>query len=255
MITRRDFSLITAATAIGRGHDSTGAGRRHAQRRPRLRAPEHAGAGARRRQDRGHRVLLLRLPALLHVRADARAVGQAAAGRRGLPPRSGAFNAPFEGYARLFYALEAIGLVETLHSASSPRSMCNANGWTRRPTSPPSSVPTAATAPSSSRPASPLGGHQVAPSQAGGGRLQDRRRADHGHPRPLVHLGFTRRRQRQGAGGGRLPDPARPQSAPEFAPSARRARRISLARPVSRRRLVARMACKFCAAMKFRPIC
>ena len=60
------------------------AGRRHA-----LRPPAAAGAGAGRRQDRGDRVLLVRLPALQRLRAGARGLGQAAAGRRRLPPRAG----------------------------------------------------------------------------------------------------------------------------------------------------------------------
>jgi thiol:disulfide interchange protein DsbA len=117
MINRRELTCGTGAATL-----LLASGAARAQGAPvegrdfvRLNPPAPVAAG---RQDRGRRVLLVRLPALQRLRAgmlDGR-------GSSACPPtwpsaacRSG-FNAPFEGYARLYYALEAMGkLAESLH--------------------------------------------------------------------------------------------------------------------------------------------
>ena len=58
-------------------------------------------------------------------------------------------------------------------------------------------------------------GHQGQPGQTVVGSLQDRRRAGARHPRPLLHFGLAGRQPRAGAGGDRLPDPARAPEAPD----------------------------------------
>ena len=60
-----------------------------AGRRQELRAPQAAGAGGDRQEDRGDRVLLLRLPALRRARAVHRHVARQAAAGRAVPPRAG----------------------------------------------------------------------------------------------------------------------------------------------------------------------
>ena len=116
---RRDFSA-----AAGRRRPRRPAGRRRRRqaqaRRWKARTTsrwQHAGAGAAGRQDRGGRVLLVRLPALQRVRAGARGLGQEAAGRRGRSAacRSASATMHVPHAARSIYALEALGKVDAMH--------------------------------------------------------------------------------------------------------------------------------------------
>ena len=114
---RREFS---AALLARRRAGRSACRRARPGRRPvegthyvRLSQPLPVAAG---RQDRGGRVLLVRLPALQRLRADARRLGQEAAGRRGLPPRAGRLprRAVRRAPAHLLRARE-LGQVEAMH--------------------------------------------------------------------------------------------------------------------------------------------
>ena len=73
-------------------------------------AAQESAAGRDRQEDRGHRVLLLRLPALRRARADPADLAQEDAGRRAVPARSGDVPGAL-GYRsrKIYYTLEALG--------------------------------------------------------------------------------------------------------------------------------------------------
>ena len=107
--------LLGAGARRRRCRRGARAGRRRSRASTTCASPQPVPA-ARRRQDRGDRVLLVRVPALQRLRAGARGLGQAAARRRRVPPRAGLVpRRAVRAQQRLYYTLEAIGLVPTLH--------------------------------------------------------------------------------------------------------------------------------------------
>ena len=211
---RRDFS--NTVLGLGLGASSLAAARAGPGRPGRgqgLRPPEPAAARAAG-QDRGDRVLLVRLPALQCLRAALEAWAKklpADVAFRRVPV---AFrDEPFVAHQKIFYALEAMGQVEAMHrkvfyaihndrarldKAADITAFMVKNGldgakFTQLFES--FSVQTKAT-----------------PGTQAGRGLPHRRRAGAGRAWPLLHLGHAGRVGRALADGDRLPDPDRPQT-------------------------------------------
>ena len=114
MITRRDFSLIAASTAAGLGSAAQAQGAAPAEGRDyvRLNTPVPVPAGGK------IDVIEFFSYGCPHCFTFEPMLEQWI---KRLPPDvafrriPATFDGPFAGYARLFYALEAVGLVETLH--------------------------------------------------------------------------------------------------------------------------------------------
>ena len=173
-------------------------GARSRSRRPRPGAPRSRARNYvrlasrsrwRRRQDRGHRVLLVRLPALQRVRADARAW------LKKLPPDVAfrrvpvAFSdEPFVAHQKHLLCARGDGPgPDRCTARSSTPSTASTSGWTSRTRSPPSWRRTASTAPSSSTPTTPSGCRPRRARRAAGAGIQDRWGAGDGRAGPLLH--------------------------------------------------------------------
>ena len=208
------------------------------------------------RQDRGGRVLLVRLPALQRLRAAARRLGQEAARRRGLPPRAGGL--PRAAYVR------------------TRRSSTRSRPWARSSDAPQGLLrdPRERQRLTSEADIAAFVGDNGVDGAKFTEAYQLLRRADQGRqasswPRPTRSTACRRsasraassRRARWPAATNarwrdRLPDPARAQeglTGPPAAPPARCALRAAVAcctetARCRAARLVARMACKFRAA-------
>jgi protein dithiol oxidoreductase (disulfide-forming) len=117
------------------------------------------------------------------------------------------FNAPFEGYARLYYALEAIGQADAL-----TRQVFAAIHVQRQRLDKEADIAAFVNSHGGDGLQVIRRRDQIAPGQTGLRGLQDRWGADLGHSWPLVHLRLADGQSREVPGRGRLPDSARAQT-------------------------------------------